>query len=147
MVAMCGAAWRGNPDYWTEHMDNCARAAEILGCDFECMGFPSSGAWEPDWSAIVKVAELFRRLRPDIVVTMPAESMYEQPHRDHSNCHQVVYHARDAAARDLPGIAGEPFFINDLYFLGDGDHGDIFIDVSGVEDIVRRSTETMAYMR
>jgi LmbE family N-acetylglucosaminyl deacetylase len=146
MVAICGAAWKDNPDYWTEHMDNCARAADILGCDFEFAGFPGSGSWEPDWAATVKIAELLRRLRPDIVVTMPAESMHEQPHRDHSNSHQVVYYARDAAARVLPGIDGEPFFVNDLYFLGDGSPGDIFIDVSGVEDIVRRSHEAMAYL-
>ena len=145
MVAICGAAWKGNPDYWTEHMDNCARAAEILGCDFEFAGFPGSGSWEPDWAAIVKIAELLRRLRPDIVVTMRPETMYEQPHRDHNNCHYVVYHARDAAARELPGIDGEPFFVNDLYFMGDGSAGDIFIDVSGVGDVVRRSHEAMAY--
>ncbi len=147
MVAMCSAAWKADSDYWAEHMDNCARGAEILGCAFEVMDFAASGAWEPDWAAISAVAELLRRLRPDIAVTMPAESMYEQPHRDHANCHQVVYYARDAAARVLPGIAGEPFFVNDVYFLGDGTPGDIFIDVSGVEDIVRQSHETMAYHR
>ena len=147
MVAMCSADWKGDLQYWTEHLENCERAADILGCEFEVMDFPASGAWEPDWSSIVKIAELLRRLRPDIVITMPAEPMYDQPHRDHSNAHQVVYYARDAAARVLPDIEGEPFFVNDLYFLGDGSPGDIFIDVSGVEEIVRASHEAMAYHR
>ena len=147
MVAMCSGEWKApeRNGYWHEHMQNCAEGAAILGCDFETMDFPASGAWEPDWQAIVKVAELIRRLRPDILITMPAEGMYEQPHRDHENSHRVVYYARDAAARDLPGIEAEPWFLNDLYFLGDGSPGDTFIDVSGVEDVVQRSREVMAY--
>ena len=145
MVAMCTAEWKDQTGTWAQHASGARRAAAILGCDFEFMGFPASGAWEPDWAAIVKVAELFRRLRPDIVITMPPETMYEQPHRDHANCHRVVYYARDAAGRELPGIEGEPFFVNDLYFLGDGSSGDIFIDVSSVMDVARRAHEALQY--
>ena len=34
MVAMCSADWKGHLDYWSEHLENCNRAAEILGCSF-----------------------------------------------------------------------------------------------------------------
>jgi LmbE family N-acetylglucosaminyl deacetylase len=110
------------------------------------MSFPTSGALEVNWESKVKTAEVIRRHRPDILITMPRESLYEQAHSDHESTHLLVYHARDLAARNIPLPSGlPPHFVNDLYFLSDGAPGDLFIDVTEVSPLVQRAWQEIAY--
>lgn len=145
LVAMCsGAAHLGGA--WEGHLAACTRAAAVLGARFEAMDLPSSGMAAVDWEGKVKVAELLRRLRPGILITMPRETLYEQPHSDHETAHLLAYHGRDLAARPLALPSGAPpHFVNDLYFLGDGSAGDIFVDTTEVADLVQSAWRELSY--
>ncbi|MEW6356734.1 MAG: PIG-L family deacetylase [Planctomycetota bacterium] len=143
-VTVCSGARLG--ESWDRHVERCRAAARILGAEFEAMDFPSSGALEVNWETKVKMAELLRRHRPDILITMPRESLYEQPHSDHESTHLLVYHARDLAARDIALPSGSaPHFVNDVYFLSDGQPGDVFIDVTDVSDLAQRAWKEIGY--
>jgi LmbE family N-acetylglucosaminyl deacetylase len=145
LVAMCSGRGRLG-EAWERHVEACGRGAKILGAEFETMDFPSSGALEVNWESKVKTAELIRRLRPDILITMPREGLHEQPHSDHESTHLLVYYARDLAGRNIALPSGlEPHFVNDLYFLSDGRPGDIFIDVTEVTELVRRAWAEIGY--
>jgi len=131
---------------WAHHVACCHRAAAVLGATFEAMDFPSSGMAEVHWEGKVKVAELIRHHRPDTIITMPREHVYEQPHSDHETTHLLVWHGRDLASRPIDLPSGlPPHFVNDLYFLGNGDPGDVFVDVTGVQDQVRQACQELAY--
>ncbi len=145
LVSVCSGAERLG-EAWERHVEGCRRGAAVLGAEFEALGFPSSGMLEVTWQTKVAIAEVIRRLRPDVMITMPRESMYEQPHSDHEATHLLVYHARDLAARRFELPSGlSPHFVNDLYFLGDGSPGDIFVDVGEVQELVREAWEAIAY--
>jgi len=145
LVAVCsGAAHLGQA--WVNHVACCRRAAAVLGATFEELGLASSGVAQVDWAGKVRVAELIRRLRPDILVTMPREALYEQPHSDHETAHQLAWHGRDLAARQIELPSGlAPHLVNDLYFLGDGSAGDVFIDVTAVTDRVQQAWQELCY--
>lgn len=131
---------------WARHVECCHRAAAVLGAEFEAMDIPSSGMNQVDWESKVKVAEVIRRHRPDIIVTMPHEQLYEQPHSDHETTHLLVWHGRDLASRPIDLPSGlPPHFVNDLYFLGNGDPGDIFIDVTDVNEQVHQAWRELSY--
>lgn len=127
-------------------MQACHRAAAVLGASFEVMAIPSSGQNQVDWDGKVKVAEVIRRHRPDIIITMPLEQLYEQPHSDHETTHRLVWHGRDLASRPIELPSGlPPHFVNDLYFLGNGGPGDVFIDVTDVAEQVRQAWKELSY--
>jgi len=145
LVTVCsGQAHLGQA--WEKHVQRCHRAAAILGAAFETMDFLSSGVTEVNWESKVKMAEVIRRHQPDIVITVPREPLYEQPHSDHESTHLLVYHGRDLAARGIALPSGlPPHFVNDLYFLGEGGPGEVFIDVTEVSDLVRCAWDELAY--
>jgi len=146
IVCVCSGEGRLG-EAWTTHVERCASAAAMLGAQFEVMDFLSGGWLEVTWENKIAVAEVVRRIRPDIMITIPAEGLYDQPHCDHAATHQLVYYARDLAARTVELPSGRPpHYVNDLYFLGDGSHGDIFIDVTDVADVIRAAREEIAYM-
>jgi len=145
LVSVCSGAERLG-EAWERHVEGCRRGAAVLGAKFEALSFASSGVLEVTRENKVAIAEVIRRLRPDVMITMPREEMYEQPHSDHEATHLLVYHARDLAARRFELPSGLPsHFVNDLYFLGDGSPGDIFVDVTDVQELVGRAWEAIAY--
>lgn len=122
-------------DYEPIKLDEARRSAARLGADVRFMPYKDAElplTEEVKW----EVADLFRELRPDIVLTHWRGSF----HPDHYNTHVLVVDAATRAADDSVRRPRPPHAIRQLFFPENwedmtGFVPDILLDVTGSYDI------------
>jgi len=109
------------------------RAASILGGQYVWVGF-SDGEVFHNREAVLKVVELIRKAKPDVIFTMSPEDY----HGDHSNTGRIVVEATFAAGvprilPKLPAHTPKKAYYCETAF-GIGFEPDLWIDISDVMD-------------
>jgi LmbE family N-acetylglucosaminyl deacetylase len=114
-------------DYGEMQRAASRKAAQLLGAQFELLTWPDAEIPLKDEVSLA-VCDLIRKHKPDIVITHWSGSW----HKDHQNCHIIVYAGLVTMIRkDPPHTVGKVFYAenweDDSNF-----HPDTYLDVSPV---------------
>jgi len=129
-----GSAKMPPAEYGALQRQSSDRAAQMLGASTEFLTYPD-GEVPASEEAKLRVCDLIRQDKPDVIVTHWRGSW----HKDHQACHQVVndavfYAGLPALSRQLPAHSVKKIFFADNWEDADGFVADTYLDISPIFD-------------
>ncbi|MEV1249775.1 PIG-L deacetylase family protein [Nonomuraea sp. NPDC050022] len=118
------------PAYAEQKRAEAEAFAAAIGAGVRFLDY-EDGLLPEDEDVKMRVGDLIRELRPDVILTHWAESI----HKDHARTHRIVQDARfygglKTLERDLPAYWASELYYADNWEDADGYTPDVFVDLS-----------------